>query len=539
MPMYAQFENYINFNDVNAPIFSDGSLFWDADLEPIEILFYNYYEYFVVPVPDDPEIPPVNANFAAAPWISGIDEGGLLHVAANTYRQSGNDFWPGPIANDYALPEYTETYDHVWKIEKSTIDSHMANWDMPLYVVPDDIASWPGNGNVANGEAAILAPFYDYNANAVYDPENGDYPIIRGDQAIFFMFNDAADVHTESGGEPLDFEIHGMAYVIDGAADSVLDQALFINYQIINRSPHQYSDLQFALFDDFDLGAFDDDFVGCDSTRNMFYVYNGDMVDGPTSPNYGAFPPALGCAYLNQPLSGFIAFHNSFDSMGSPQTDLDFNNYLHTTWLDGTQLTVGANGYGGITPTNFHYSGDPLTEDGWVESNGLGYSAGDRRGIGITGPYSIDSEDTICIDLVFAYARSYESPAAKSSVGKLKERVDYLQNYYDEHYSTCAITYLRNEDYVPSSVPDDVNFSELLVMPNPSNGFISIQFDAAMATRSKTIEIVNLEGRIVHRFESTAVDHVDLNIMHFAQGLYFIKVSENGRFIRSCDFIEK
>ena len=38
-----------------------------------------------------------HSMFAGALWIGGVDDGGQLKVAAMTYRQSGNDFWTGPL----------------------------------------------------------------------------------------------------------------------------------------------------------------------------------------------------------------------------------------------------------------------------------------------------------------------------------------------------------------------------------------------------------------------------------------------------------
>src|SRR4051812_19775567 len=35
--------------------------------------------------------------FANSIWIGGLDAGGQLRLAANTYKQMGTDFWPGPL----------------------------------------------------------------------------------------------------------------------------------------------------------------------------------------------------------------------------------------------------------------------------------------------------------------------------------------------------------------------------------------------------------------------------------------------------------
>ena len=57
--------------------------------------------------------------FAGA-LIGGVDAGGQLKVAAMTYRQGGNDFWPGPLDVNTATisPEECEEWDKHFKINR-------------------------------------------------------------------------------------------------------------------------------------------------------------------------------------------------------------------------------------------------------------------------------------------------------------------------------------------------------------------------------------------------------------------------------------
>ena len=47
-----------------------------------------------------------HSMFAGALWIGGLDDQGNLKVAGMTYRQDGNDFWPGPLNADIASDDY-------------------------------------------------------------------------------------------------------------------------------------------------------------------------------------------------------------------------------------------------------------------------------------------------------------------------------------------------------------------------------------------------------------------------------------------------
>ena len=50
-----------------------------------------------------------HSMFAGALWIGGLDDQGNLKVAGMTYRQDGNDFWPGPLNADVASDDYGTT----------------------------------------------------------------------------------------------------------------------------------------------------------------------------------------------------------------------------------------------------------------------------------------------------------------------------------------------------------------------------------------------------------------------------------------------
>ena len=98
----------LDINQVETIINSNGDLFWDYQ--------NGHYE-----VPNDSGASTV---FAAATWIGGLDTSGTLHLAAQTYRQSGNDFYPGPVMYTSSYSPATDAFwNQVWKINKTTIDS--------------------------------------------------------------------------------------------------------------------------------------------------------------------------------------------------------------------------------------------------------------------------------------------------------------------------------------------------------------------------------------------------------------------------------
>jgi hypothetical protein len=155
----------LDINNVRTTILNGGDMWWN--------LSNARYE---VPKVGSGQVSK-HSLFAGALWIGGITQGNL-RIAAQTYRQSGNDYYPGPLQVDGAAKgsvskETCKAYDQIWKITLQEIDqfrNNPDNWSS----APDVITTWPGNGKA--GEARILAPFVDYNNDGIYDPVSGDYP---------------------------------------------------------------------------------------------------------------------------------------------------------------------------------------------------------------------------------------------------------------------------------------------------------------------------------------------------------------------------
>ena len=224
-------------------------------------------------------------------WIGGIDDGGQLRVASQTYNQGNiSDYRSGPVSDIiYHNDSDMGHWDRVWKIHKSEIDYHISNYTNPAYIIPDVIVFWPAHGDVSMGQSDMLAPFVDLNTNGIYEPFDGDYPDIKGDQAIYFIRNDVGSLDANS----LGLEIHMMfySYNCDNYAD--LNHTVFVNTTLFNRGAHNLEDVYIGTWTDMDLGYYLDDYVGCNVPLNLGYTFNGDMLDEGAN-GYGLYPPAQG-----------------------------------------------------------------------------------------------------------------------------------------------------------------------------------------------------------------------------------------------------
>ncbi len=454
---------FLDTNNISAKICSDGSL------------FNNHFEV--------PKGTGINSIFASDICIGGKDVYEQLHFSFEKYltdEREGFDF--GPIANNYDDTNYLVKYNKVWKVNKSDILNHIANYSTGGYIVPASIANWPGNGNTANGEMAILAPYVDVNLNNIYDPINGDYPKIRGDQAVFFMFND-----DKGSGDKMKIEVHGMAYSFAIQSDSALNQTVFVNYQVTNRSTYNYHDVYFGSRTDADLGYANDDYIGCDSALNMFYSYNGRDND----PLYGNNPPVQGVVLLSHSISKFM---NPTPSSPNPATSnpnnaIEFYNYLKGIWKDNTPLVYGETGHisgGGNTPCSFMFSGKPELGNGWTEEN-CNNAPGDRTGMMSAGPFTLNSNEKLCFDIAFPFARFYDGGRLTSLV-LLRQRAQAIQSFYNSQSYDCEM---------PSTeIAENNKIENIRVFPNPNNGTFYII--TPNNSSNSTIEIYSVLGNKVY-----------------------------------------
>ncbi len=386
----------LDINNVRAMILDGGDMWWD--------LISARYEV------------PKGSNkfsiFSGALWIGGIDAGGQLKIAAMTYRQTGNDFWPGPVnaATVTVDPSECTKFDKHWKITRQQVqDFH--NWYTNPSAYPNYpsspplvIQTWPGNTDV--GPSQTLAPFYDNNGDGIYNYLDGDYPYYNltgagcsptanclptinylfGDQTLWWVFNDVGNIHSETGGQPIGLEIQAQAFGFQ-TGDEV-NNMTFYQYKIINRSTFTVNDTYIGQWVDPDLGYYLDDYVGCDVSRGLGYCYNGEPND-PGSTGYGANPPAVGVDFFQGPLadphdgidnnknctvdedceqiimSKFVYYNNDFSIQGNPQNGTQYYGYLRGFWKDGTPFTFGGNGYGGATSCSYMFPGNSDDQYGW------------------------------------------------------------------------------------------------------------------------------------------------------------------------------
>jgi hypothetical protein len=321
---------WLDINNVRGRINAGGDMWWDLPGG-------TGAKYFI------PKNGSATSLFAGSLWIGGLDINNQLKLAAVRFRQDGNDFWTGPLTIDgtAAIDETVcAAYDRHFKMTRAMVDEYLANTDPTTgafipsddYNIPTEIMEWPAHGDVSKNQSFYLAPFYDVDGDGEYNPLAGDYPyydidnslcntktptmdesiegsivgsiladqVIKGDQTLWWVFNDKGNIHTESGGAAIGLEIRAQAFAF--ATNDEVNNMTFYSYEIINRSTFELTGTYFSPWVDTDLGYGFDDFVGSDVGRGLGYCYNGNAVDGSGEPEaYGDQPPAIGVDFFQGP----------------------------------------------------------------------------------------------------------------------------------------------------------------------------------------------------------------------------------------------
>lgn len=504
---------YLEFNRVKAWIENGGSMFLNRQAG---IAAYQVPKVDANATGD--EAVPRYAIYAGALWMGGTDVNGQLKLAALRYR-AGNDFWSGPLSvnvgsgnykydfkspqgdgvtKDFGAgtitPDQCLAYDKFFTIAKAEVIAFSSWWEYenmptpnaelvekPSNDVLNRIENWPAHGDITVGQDYYLAPFYDRDNNGNYNPlTEGDYPwyddilnrddvkcgsdrrvSLYGDQTYWWVFNDKGAIHTETNGEPIGMEIRAQAFAF--ASDDEINLMTFYNYELINRGSQTLTNTYFSQFMDADLGNPQDDYTGCDVSRGLGYVYNGDPEDETNlQVGYGKNPPAIGVDFFEGPYkdadgraNGFyptdlnaaradsgivykgigIGYDDAiidnerfgmtrftyFTGQGAvypytdPENAVEYYNFMKGKWANGSDLTFGGQGHDGSVLSTYMFpdDSDPL---GWA-TNGpqgiwneqtAGNTRGDRRFVQSAGPFTLRPGAVNNITVGVVYARGYD-----------------------------------------------------------------------------------------------------------------------------------
>ncbi|MFK7936494.1 MAG: T9SS type A sorting domain-containing protein [Saprospiraceae bacterium] len=526
--------DYFNINALNARLNSVGDLFTDVDgLNGLEV--FNAGDSTTI-----------STFFQAGLVIGALDDTGEERVAWRTYYYDGadSDYSSGHLVGDIDDTLRCARWDKLWRVTSVEIYLHLTEIESngePL-IRRKAIYDYPATGNpyftnyndFLLPENVELAPFYDANGDAIYNPDDGDYPLPTNvhptaypDLLLWSVYNTTAPVWRNfTFGKRLALEIQQTTFGYHCEQNKLLDKTLFTQHRVINRSTQTWDSLFVGNRFDGDIGNYADDCLGTAADLHTVYGYNCDEKDGDLhTPLLNVIPngniPVQAITFLNYDLDRTRAFWSSGLGIYSAQYQEDdradhLYYSLNGNWSDNTPLTYGGYGYQTESDmTNFIFPDPPYDEVGWSMPGNYPPSA-DLRGMmsHYVGDFLPGAE--FQLDQAWSYHRG-ENGNHLSNIRLMYEQVPLIQKWYDNGFANlpCLIYYIQNID----------NQLVINIFPNPTTGKIQLDLNDL---KIKNLRVLNSYGANILTTNQSEID-----LATQPAGVYFIIIEmENGQFLQ-------
>ena len=432
--------------------------------------------------------------FQSALWM-GATVNGSIRTIVGDYTQ---DMGPGPWGGDPLAAVH-----RIYKVEKSMLAS-------PLDFA--DFQDWP---------VEFGAPWVDVDGDGVYSPlpAGTDHPEFVGDQVLWFVSNDGDPAYKLNfGTSPLNVEIQTTMFGFD--RPDVFGDMVFLKQLIINKGSDDLVDTYMGLWSDPDLGSASDDFVGCDVSLGMGYVWN----DGPDSvyDNLAIGTPAAGYDFFQGPMvpcddtedctlgakmfgtrhpgmknltmSSFAFYINGDATYTDPSDETEGYFYLQGLRKDGSAYPNEI--AGDLYDQRFCFYGDPNDSAGHSTANpvdGNYASSADRRFLMSVGPFTMASGDSQ--EVVFGIFHAAGGDAL-ASVAYLKEVDALAQTAYDIDFA------LPDSPPAPSVTASALADQILLVWDDAAESY-NVQSDVDLDANGNPTNFV-FQGYNVYQYETAS-----------------------------------
>lgn len=507
----------VNINKINAMVLVHGDMWWNPTVMQPHCFFPNGTAKSISSTGDI--------------WMSAYDNSGQLHVSAQTYRFHGNDYWPGPIESDTLTYATSQKWAKIWKVNRTDIQHFQHLTTRNATTVPAAIWTWPAKGNVnaqgASGTALTvntdMAPFIDVNADGIYDPTAGDYPDVKGDQALWWVFSDKGPTHTETNGRPLGVEVHTMAYGYNRG--TLIDNVVYYEYTVLNKSANNYNKFRIGQVADLDLGDYSDDYIGFDSTRAVGYAYNGNPIDaeyGNSIPITGLMMVSVNAGGTGVGVGSFMYYVNDNSLAGTPLVDTEFNNLLRSKMRGGMHATadmtgVGSTstGYGPGPEVKYLYTGNPSVQSNWSEC-GANNLPGDRRMVMASENMTIPANGSFKLVM----AQLVTNPDTNHACGDTLFSISDLLAVAD---TAKAIYDGGSLPPLPDAVTAVYVNSQVTVYPNPAQSILYIDNATHSTAGTAQLAIFNTIGQQIQIPIAKSGNRYQADISQLSPGIYYVR----------------
>ncbi len=536
-------EAYIHGNKIKAAVRNGGDLWWNGQIPQ----FMTEYDSTISNNP--------SSIFAGGLWLGAYDGGGNLCLAAQTYRQSGYDYWAGPLdSNANVINDYHCILNKIWTVNNYEILTHIQNYQdsgtLMSYVDPK-LLFWPGKNNphyfteygyqLPFNEA--FAPFFDFNNDGNYDPFDGDYPVFNSNvpDAIpadmnFTIFNDNGNIHTYTQGNPLKVEIHQTVWSLNCTNENILNSTIFTRHTVISKNNLRLNNLTCSFWYDPDLGCYLDDYNGTSISNKAIYFYNADENDevicGTDATGYGLKPPVQSVMFLNRQLNSSVYFVNSNDPIrGNPGSALQHYRLMTGKWLDGRAISYGGTGDNGVNAPAypFVFDGQPTNfgVNSWTMANPV-IIGSDYRVLMSTNIDSLLPFERFSVDLAYVTHRDTNLADNIQMTTLVDTELPLVQNWYNQGFPNNCLNVLNS---IEENIVERAKSPFVKVIPNPLSTTASIQIEGLENYENLSLEIFNLSGQKLFNTTNNRQNSFEITKNDLAQGIYIFNIIQDKKII--------
>jgi hypothetical protein len=505
-------DSWLDIGNVKAQLFNSGALFWNGEGDA-------FYEV--------PKGSNRHSMFNQNLWMSGIVED-EIRVSASSYGPS--QLWPGPTLPLDGVLSDCSAYDKIYEMRFA---DDLVNAEKGGNI-STRIRYWPGN---------IGAPYIEVNGVDGYQPELGDRPGMRGDQALWWIMNDKSGQRSSPLSKPLGVEVRVMAYAF--GVPGVIGNTTFYQYEVVNKNETDISDFWIGFFNNPDIGNPEDDWVGTDSSLGMVYSLNGRNTDPDQNIDrlgYGAAPPAIGITiihashkadttfpratpYVEPGFNFSMRWCNCGDNGISSSSKEIVYNQLRSRYAVGDRQIAYDHQNNTYAFSEYYLPGNLLNNEFWsatnIDGKGQVDSPTDQHILSSFGPVNIKPGETFSITVAIVWSRGDSN---LDSFSQLKKDVRFVRERRDH------IMKLRTRTPLISPPSYDLQIN---LFPNPTSG--SVNFSVSIPEQSTLIlRVVDSLGRLVASRKEMLINAgnttLPIDVEGWSPGIYHIQYSINGHY---------
>ena len=521
---------YLHANTIGAKIYSGGQLFNESGF---------------IPNPAADSSGP-STIYVASLWLGGFDQGLNIRLFAPTYSSNGGGPFAGPL-NDTGFADSLScsNWDQLFKISGARVREFLqalpgfaGNAALAIQQFPE-IMGWPAKDNSYFAgiqgfdlpPGKTLAPFFDQDGDAVYNPMVGDYPVVQlantppfvPAEWVWSVYNSVGAANQTTFTFPVELQLSAWAF--NCADQPALNNTIFTAHKVLFSGTEALDSCLVGMFADMDIGCPEDDYIGCGPDLNAFFAYNQDDLDGDIGfgcseqdfyAPFGGAAPVQSVTYLNWSMDKFnyfnsVSYGNPPATTTDPSTPAEHYNYLTGHWRDGRPLTWGGSGYsvnGGVA-TNFAVPGDPSDPNAWSMCREM-LTKGDRRGLGTH--YLGTVQPGMLKEFVTAWSY-HPNPNLPCGLGTTYTDIAEVRSIHTAGFATVCSPLTAAQE-------PNADLPTVELFPNPVGQLLYLRF----GTRSPlAVRLFDLNGRLLYSASDVSGEQISLPVHTLADGLYTLE----------------